>query len=209
MRLPLVRLVVTGIALGALATADARAQVRPRPEAVRAPSAAGGVRIRELLGIGPRGFVKTPEYSTSLSRGRASPRDWAEMAVVFDTDDEWMDEITVQFYALVYDKVKDEHQLFRGSVTHVDVARGKGHQSAMYLRPSTVARYGGVVALAVEIVAKGEIVAAKSDGQQGRGQKLPDDWWKKFPLPPKEGQMLNRNQTPFAFTNWDDYEAVK
>ena len=191
----------------AFTAATAVAQVKAHGAAVAGEGP--GIRIREVTGVGPRALVRTPEYSSSISRGRVAARNWAEITVVFDAELDWTDELTFQYYVLCYDKVKDKHTLFKGSATYVEVARGKGHMSAMYLRPATLARYGEVAGVAVEAVVQGNVVATDTIGRQGKGGPLPAEWWKIYKDEIKEGALLNRNQTPFAFVNVDDYETLK
>lgn len=186
---------------------DGLAQARMRTEAGGA--AASPIRIRELTGNGPRGLVRTPEYSTSVSRGRAAARTWAEMLVQFDSDPEWIDEISFQYYVLIHDRKTKEFMFLKGLVTHSNVARGRGHLSSMYVKPFVLERYGDVVAVAVEAVINGETVGVATEGRLPQGQALPADWWKTTKLIPKDGYLLNRSQTPFAFVNYDDYESVK
>lgn len=190
-----------------LAGLDGSAQTRVRPEAV----GAGPLRIRELTGNGPRGLVRTPEYTTSLSRGKVAARAWAEVLVQFDTEPEWIDDLTFQYYVLIHDRKTKEYMFLKGIVVHPEVARGRGHLSAMYVRPSVLERHGDVVAVGVEAVIKGETVAVANEGRlpQGQGGVLPPDWWKTTKLIPKDGYLLNRGQTPFAFVNYDDYEIAK
>jgi hypothetical protein len=204
-----------GLAVGLMAlggvTAFGQAS-RPRAAAAGGTGAASEgpvVRIRDLTGVGPRALVRTPEYSTSVSRGKTAARMWAEISVVYDSEPEWIDELTFQYYVLVYDKAKDEHSLFKGVATYVDVARGRGHVSPMYLRPSTLARYGEVVGVAVEILHQGTSVASETSGRQGKGQPLPADWWKIYQGTVREGVLLDRGRTPFALVNVDDYETIK
>lgn len=195
-------------ALFALGFLEAQAQVRPRPAggAEEAPV----IKIRELGGIGPRALVRTPEYTTGVSRGRVAARIWAEIQTTFDSTPDWMDELTFQYYVLVHNKKsKDEHSLFKASVTYVDVAKGRAHLSAMYLRPSTLERCGEVIGVAVEVVYQGAVVATESVGRQASGQPLPAEWWKIYQGPIRDGVLLNRGQTPFAFVNVDDYESIK
>jgi hypothetical protein len=208
------RSVALAVGLLTLASSVAFGQAT-RPRAPGAPGGTAGaaqasvVRIRDLTGVGPRALVRTAEYSTSVSRGRTAARLWAETSVTYDTDPEWLDELTFQYYVLVYDKAKDEHSLFKGVVTYVDVARGKGHVSPMYLRPSTLARYGEVVGVAVEILHQGSVVATEANGRQGKGQPLPPEWWKVYQGTVREGVLLDRSRTPFALVNVDDFETIK
>lgn len=202
---------VVAMATVALLATDSQAQgARARPEAYRpAPvggAAAGPVRIRQFTGIGPRSLVKIPDV---FPRGRAPARDWAEMQVVFDSEPEWLDEVSFQYYALLFDRATGEYSFLKGQVLHVDVARGKNHMSSAYIRPNTLARLGDVVAVAVEVLIKGEVVAVQSEGKLPRSQPLPADWWKNPKLIPKDGLLLSKPQTPFAYASYDDYEAVK
>jgi hypothetical protein len=207
------------VALAALLLAvvprEAAAQAYKRTGAADATRPGGGtaattvLRLHQIEGIGARGLVRTPEYTTSVARGRTPPREWAQVTVTFDTEPEWMDEVTLQYYVLLYNKATDEQSLLRGSIVHVEVARGRAHMSAVYLRPGTLDRYGNVIAVAVEAMYKGNLVATESQGRQGNGKPLPEEWWKKFTGPTKEGYVLSKAQTPFAFVNADDYEAVR
>ncbi len=201
-----------------LVTLEGTAQMRSRPDA---GGVAGGVvspiRLRELSGNGKRGLVRTPEYTTSISRGKNAARTWAEILIQFDfpgerpnsTEPEWIDELSFQFYVLMHDSKAKEYTFLKGIVAHTDVAKGRGHYSAMYVRPSGLERFGDVVAVAVEAVIKGATVGVMSEGKLPQGQALPTEWWKTTKLIPKDGYLLNRAQTPFVFVNYDDYEVVK
>jgi hypothetical protein len=170
------------------------------------------VRIRSIGGIGQRELIKTPDYTTSISRGKAPAGNWAQITVTFEAVPEWINELVFQYYVLCYNKASErdsgrkEYTLFKGAVSHRDVARGKSRMSAMYLNPNTVARYGNVVAVAIEVLYNGEVVDLKSEEM---GARIPKDWWKSPDLTVKDGYLLNRLQTPFAFINADDFEAVK
>lgn len=191
--------------------AQMRVRTEARPAAGAAAGLAGGpaIRLRELTGVGARGLVPTPVYSTSKSGGRAAAREWGELSVQFDSEPEWIDELSFQYYALLYSRMTKEYTLLKGAVSHVDIARGRGHMSAAYVRPSTLARYGEVVAVAVEVLLKGENVGTLSEGKTVDRLQLPQEWWKSPKLAPKDGYILSRAQTPFAFVNVDDYEAIK
>ena len=53
---------------------------------------------------------------------------------------------------------------------------------------------------AMVVKAKGAVVATDSTAQR-------PNWWDGFP--PVDGVLLNRSQTPFAFVDYDLYEAIK
>ncbi|MCA1810269.1 MAG: hypothetical protein LC725_12620 [Lentisphaerae bacterium] len=94
--------------------------------------------------------------------------------------------------------------MFPATVTYVDIPKGRDHISTVFLRPNTVIRYGAVERVAVEVHARGEIVAYASQ---------PDDktqWWRmQINARVLNGVLLNRAQTPFAFVAWDNYQAIK
>lgn len=191
------------------AEAQARVRMEPRPAAGGAAAGGGVIRLRDLTGVGPRGMVRTPVYSASVSGGRATARDWVELTVQFDSEPEWIDELSFQYFALLYSRATREYTLLKGAATYVDVARGRGHLSSVFIRPNTLARYGEVLAVAVEVILKGETVGTLSEGKNAERKPLPETWWKNDKLIPKDGCILNRTQTPFAFINVDDYEAIK
>ncbi len=199
------------LAFSAVQDADAQTRVRMEPRPAAGAAATGGavVRLRELNGMGPRGILRTPVYSASISGGRTPARDWAELSVQFDSEPEWIDELSLQYFALLYSRANKEYTLLKGAVTHIDIPRGRGHLSSAYVRPNTLLRYGEVVAVAVEVLLKGETVATLSEGKMADRQPLPVEWWKNAKLVPRDGYVLNRTQTPFAFINVDDYEAIK
>ena len=201
-------LLLPALVLG-LGAIEATAQVRPKPAAAPAAANAPAVRIREVGDVGGRSMIRSPEYNTDYSRGHVAPRNWGQLRALFDTTPDWIDELTVSYYALLYDRAKDQHTLFKGSVTHINVAKGTQHLSTAYLNPNTIERFGPVVAVACEISYGGAVVDKQSTGRQGKGQALPEEWWTKFNQTVKEGLILNRGQTPFAFINPDDYESVK
>jgi hypothetical protein len=171
------------------------------------PGAEGIAQLRSIQGLGARGKVKTPEYRTSVSGGRVAPRDWQNVVALYDTNPEWVDELTFQFYVLLYKETqgKKEYSLCKGTVSYVDIAKGRRHVSEVFLRPTTVARHGEVVGIAVEMLSKGELIGAESDAISG----LPKEWWKNPNLTVRDGLLLSRSQTPFTYINWDDFEVIK
>lgn len=199
--------VVAFVAIGILEARAQNALQRPAPtRPAAAPGFSGPVRIRQFTGFGPRAMIKVPDV---FGRGRAPARDWVEMQVVFDSEPEWMDEVTFEYYALLYDRTTSDYTFLKGLVLHVDVARGKNHMSSAYIRPNTISRFGEVAAVAVEVLYKGDVVATQAEGKLPKGQSLPAEWWKNPKLVVKDGLILTKAQTPFAYISYDDYEAVK
>lgn len=155
------------------------------------------VRIRKI----DAGKTKTPEYNVRGASTMQRARDWLKILVQYETAPEWTDELDLTVYVVVKSREGGaRYTLFRGSVTYVNIERGK-HLADLYLHPSTLARYGDVERVGVVVGTQGRIVDMQS---------LPESntrWWEQ--LPPVDGYVVNRMETPFAMLNFDDYEAIK
>jgi hypothetical protein len=132
-----------------------------------------------------------------------------ELGLQFDTEPEWLDEVVFHFFALLKNRETIKFTLLKGSITYVDVARGRSRKGGAYIRPAALARYGDVMGVAVEAVIKGEVVGTLSEGKLAPGKLLPLEWWKKPELVPRDGYVVDRSKTPFALISFDDYEALK
>lgn len=173
------------------------------------------IAIRRIHGLGRKGIVLTPQFQTSVARGAKPPREWGMVMVQYESAPEWIDELTVTFYAMsvINKDGKNAYSLYRRDVHYMDVARDRDHLADVYLRPSALERYGEIVAVAVEIQVKGEVVAEL--GETSMGAQIPAQWWKdpkvvkSEVVTPREGYMLNRMESPFGWINSDDYEAIK
>ena len=204
------------LACGALAALffaqRADAQRRPAPIKKKAKV----VEIDRVVGLGTRGKIKTPEYDTNIPRGRASARNWLQIVTTYETTEEWTEEIVFSYHVLVekQEKGKPKYTLFKGSVAYIEVEKGRRHLSTMFLRPNTVKRYGEPVAIGVEVFVKGELADSASEedprvkaqlARLGKG-----NWWEQeINAEIKNGYLLKKNETPFAFINCDDYETIK
>ncbi len=167
------------------------------------------LRLRKLSGTGAQCLVKTPEYRTVYGYPSVKqPGVWAQITERYDTFPEWIDELTFQFYALSKD-AKGEYSLYKNTVRYADIEKGKEHSATMYVRPTTLKRYGPIVAVAVEISVGGKIIA--EDADMARDEKIAKDWWKKdlTKVVTREGCLLDRSQSPFALINIDDYEVIR
>ncbi len=168
--------------------------------------------FREISGIGPRAQVATPQYRTSIPQGRVRAGHWGQITVTYNSVPEWLDEISFQYYAFLMREARGadpEYHLVRGAVTYMDIPRGRDKQSTVFLRPNTLERYGRVIGVAVEIIHRGQTIVTES-------QELPrsvvdgrPEWWRSPNLTARDGHILNRSQTPFAFVNFDEYETIK
>ena len=192
---------VIGFALLALLVGSVGAPAQmAAPAGVPAAPGAGGsdiIKIRKMTPV----KEKTPVFRTAVaSQASAKQPDWWHVVVEFETAPDWIDELEFTYYAYIEDQSnKGVPVMYRGTVTYVNVARGR-HLSDMFLHPNTIARMGLVKQIAVVVKAKGAVVATESTAQR-------PNWWDGFP--PVDGVLLNRSQTPFAFVDYDLYEAIK
>lgn len=194
--------------LGGTLAAHAQQQEQP---AQREPEI---LRLRRFSGLGTKNFVKTPEYKTNAPRGISPQKEWFRIITEYDTAPEWIDELTFQYFILSLTTVDraPSYSIFRVAVRYSDIAAGRGHLSTAFLHPKALERFGEVVAVAVEILHEGRVIAEETDV---RGSQIPPDWWQNPQVTESEtvtarnGYLLDRSQSPFALINIDDYEFIK
>lgn len=149
----------------------------------------------------------TPQYSFTFGPSEhPAPRSqqWLEVEVNFQSTVDWTDELTVNYFILL------AGQCLTGSVTHIDIPKGRDLYSVMYVSPRTIARILNGAQLSsqdiqdvgVQLVSKGQVLTTKSFKARGDQQ-----WWQNLPQVP--GKVLNKDQTPFAPILWDRYEQIK
>ncbi|NQU39675.1 MAG: hypothetical protein HQ523_06960 [Lentisphaerae bacterium] len=188
-------------------------QQRPAAGAVEAEDARDVLRLRKLVWQGAQAKVKTPEYRTTASKGVTVPGEWWQFTVEYDTKPEWIDDLTFQFYVLGVGVVegKKAYSFYSARVSYIDIKEGRGHKATVFLRPNTVERYGEPAAFAVEIYHNGQMVLQETEA----ATKVSKLWWKDpqvidSPLVSKrDGVLLNRARSPFAYVDVDAYETIK
>ena len=184
-------------------TTQIKIKTMPKPDKVTAPTPEFQFR-----GVAPR----------SLSRGK--PREWAVIDVDYETKSQtkWTDTVTATFYVMAEglsaEKTK-EFSFYSLTVRYMNVPDGE-HRAGVVLAPSTLERFGNVVAIACEITADGAGAPdVKSENTSRDLHAYKDNWWKEpkildSPITKKrDGLLLERSKTPFALINIDDYEAVR
>lgn len=161
--------------------------------------------------VGPRNFkiqavlpsvTTSPEYTVrNTTEKRVQYLKWFEVEVEFEVDGvELVDEITVEYLVSINGK------LCPGRVTHVNIPKGKGRFSVMYISPRNLDRLTGgkqlnnsmVDNIWVKISKQGQLLAEKAMTPK----VVPN-------LPRFEGFLLTKADTPFAALWFDRYEAVK
>lgn len=213
MQLPIVSRIYSGIIcimLGCIVFAQPVAAQAPAGGAAAAEDV---IRLRRVDAFGTPTKIKTPDFQVrNISRSAKPPADWYVMTVEYDTQPEWIDELTFNYF-IVTEAQRDGapvYYLFQHTVRYGDIERGRSHLSTVFLRPSTLKRYGEPVVAALEVMHLGQVVAS---GSQGQGLRLPDKWWTNAQVTGRmtsmAGYLLDRSQTPFALVNIDDYEVIK
>lgn len=145
----------------------------------------------------------TPQYNTTPSPpvNNAEKREWNHIECRYQTLPEWMDEVTITFYALV--KTQEQRRpyvMFKGEYVYQYVAKGT-HIASAYVHPSLLARFGKVEAVAVEIKFNGIVI------QQAGSRKDFTVWTKQVPA--MENTLLPPSETPFGPTHFYYSEMSK
>lgn len=207
------RRILSGLAL-VIALGPAHAQgVRARPGApapAAAPAASQLLRIKSVKADA----TQSPEVDiritgSSTAQGKAS---WLRIRAEYETAELWSEEVTLTYYALLKAKRKEDvgpngkqNNLFRGTVTYLNVPKGK-HYSDMFLHPDSFLRFAGadrsaVEKVAVQVSVGGQVVGEMSDPTDNKR------WWEQ--LSPMPQTLLNHGQTPFGLANLDDHHQIK
>ncbi len=204
-------------------TPGATVGVRNPSDPGAAPTVVAGpvVHLRHLPKLARASMMqRTPEYTTTASRTARKPREWAVFDVPYDTTAEWIDDLVFNFSVLTMHRTpegKTEYGFFHTTVRYADVARGE-HMACAVMSGVALQRWGEPVALAVE-VAGVDGTTLVSDTTVMQAASLPTDtqkdWWKNpkvtdnASVVKRDGYLVERSKSPFAFVNVDDYEAVK
>ncbi|HMO50490.1 MAG TPA: hypothetical protein PKE26_01425 [Kiritimatiellia bacterium] len=163
------------------------------------PAQRNPISIRKVDG----GKAPTPVFQVRGSQSQGRSKDWFRVFVEYDSEPDWIDELSFTFYVLVRGKSKDAPPvtLFKGETAYIHIPSGKRHQADMYLHPNIIARFGDVAQVAVEVREGGRVLART-------GKPEPTEaWWER--ITPVAGVLLDRGQTPFALVDIDDQEIIK
>ena len=158
------------------------------------------------------------DYPTSPDFGpqpgiRWAPLKWARFDITFDAVPDLTDELVFNYYVL-YDDHASPARLLVGHVNHVNIAKGAGLHSVMYISPKTIQRitqrklmnFTALPLTQVTVtITKPGVAAPLAMGSFKAGGV--GEWW--TTMKQEEGFLVNKSETPFAPTCWDYYEAVK
>ena len=149
--------------------------------------------------------VDAPSYGGAGELGgRPSTlwRKWLKIEVQFESKPEWADDVQIKYYVLV--GRGEDRRLFVGDVTHINVAKGTQHYSAMFIQPNTLKRYGAgqIDQVTVRLFYKGAVVSTMSSPPNPK-----ESWWDQFA--PTPGYLLPPQDTPWAPIADERFDAVK
>jgi hypothetical protein len=151
----------------------------------------------------------SPDFQVAGAPGvRWTPQKWVRMEVTFDAVPDLTDELQFNYYVLIADR------LLVGHVNHVNITKGTGLHSVMYLSPKSIVRIMQKkqvnmttlpIAQVTVTISKPGVAAPLAAGNYKPGGH--GEWWNT--MKQEEGFLANKSETPFAPLNWDYYEAVK
>jgi len=167
---------------------------------VFAQQAAVGPGSVKLDKVEPAG-VKSPEYQiTGGPQKRYKVGTWLEVEVQYETAPEDIDELTFNYTVMVENKLAD------GSVTYVNIPKGKEHYAVMYIPPRALEKLLNGKAMSGASVQNAWVSVSRQGQILGQAAFKPAA----IPnLPRVAGLLLNKNDTPFAPLFYDRYEAIK
>jgi len=216
------------LALAAVGVATLVLAQRQAPQTPTAQQQASQVKIKAMSRPG-NVTVSTPDFQVRGNMPQPlvrRPRDWAVIDLTYEVKapaqaGKWTDNVSVTFYVMADNgQTKDgkpDLSLYTLTVQYVNVPDGERRAGAV-LHPSTLDRYGKVVAIACEITVDGAAAPEVSFDHSPAASFLnqfKNDWWKNDKVvnadfvKKRNGLLLERSQTPFGLVNIDDYEAVR
>ena len=157
----------------------------------------GDVKIDK---VDPEG-VQSPQYSIMGGpQKRSKIGTWLEVEVAYETKADDIDELTFNYMIMVDNVICD------GSVTYVNIPKGRDHFAVMYIAPRTLEKLTGGKPLTGSDIQNVWVTVSR------QGQVLDNLGFKPTQppnLPHQTGLVLNKNETPFAPLFYDRYEAIK
>jgi hypothetical protein len=141
--------------------------------------------------------------TTLGSKSPAANKHWLVIEVDFDTDLDWTDAVTLKYYVMIGQG--RDIKLLTGEATHLNVAKGKNHHSALFIHPNTLDRYGRgkIEAMAVQMFYQSRLVGQTSEAPPQAG----DRWWERFT--PVQGELLNPMFTPWSVLAHERFEQYR
>jgi len=165
----------------------------------QAPLGPGAVVISKI----EPAAVKTPEFNvTGGPQKRSKVGTWLEIEVEFETKVEEIAELKFEYMVAI------ENKLLTGTVSHINIPKGRDHYSVMYIAPRTLEKLTGGKPLTAGSVQNVWVTVSSADGVELDKKAAPKNM--AVPNAPRlPGLILNKQETPFAPLFFDRYEAIK
>jgi len=162
------------------------------PEGVKAEKKKFTVEKLFFESRSPRGKSSSSGSVSNIS-GLADKKKWGSLTVLYSSNLEWADNVTVKYYVLLKDEKKKKDVLFSDEVVYMNIPKGKAHRSYVYIHPYAFKRYGNIVKFRAEIWHEGVIV---DSGMWPKDSEDKKNWWQQ--VKPLSGNLLASFFTPFS-----------
>ncbi len=180
------------------------------------PGTARGQRGRDRVKLTSLKFYdrKTPKFQDYSDPRAVAKNYWLQIMVEYTADggrDGWVDEVTLEWYVLISGK---RTILLHKTVSYIDVEAGGKHRAVVYLRPGFIRRFGkngriGKRDLRVLVAAR--VNGVLTDNILYPSGRVRTKWWELKPprVMVRPGELMSRDETPFAPLDYDYYEHLK
>ena len=150
--------------------------------------------------------IKSPEYQiNSGPQKRYKIGTWLEIEVPYETLMDDIPELTFEYVIGI--GTGPNEKLLDGTVTYINIPKGRDHFAVMYIPPRTLDKLTGGKPLSQGDIANVWITV------KSQGATVALDALKPENIPTNlahlPGLILNKNQTPFAPLYYDRYETIK
>lgn len=151
----------------------------------------------DYLSKGHSGFQGFETRGLSGLDDNTSSGKWGKIEVQYLTQADWMNEVSITFYALTRSRV-----ILQDVISQVNVPKGRSHYGVVFIHPRTLQRFGEIKRVAIRI--------SYSGGPQDILQwptKTRKEWWDQYPS--ISGYLKKIHETPFLLNDAGKYEDTR
>ena len=148
--------------------------------------------------------------------GSAQKGQWAKISGLYKSAPEWADEISMKIFALCYNRdarkrntgeKQGPYSVLGGNVKYINIPQGKQNRCEAFVHPSSLARFGEIIEIRVELWYKGVLESVLMENYGSKNDKGVKSWWTQFPV--REGEIINKNRSPFVFDSDNSSDLIK
>lgn len=133
------------------------------------------------------------------------PQEWGVVEGIYESLPDWADDVELRYYVLLRARRAKKQVMLVGSITYIDVEKGKHHVSNIYIPPQVLRRYGEVLRVRSEIWYNGVLQDEAQWPRKKKDSKIP--WWTR--IKSTYGSLMNRFYTPFEHEEQLREELIK